>query len=132
MFHLYFTAEDDRSYVIFPKDEKKLLYLLGKKFYNYTNPHSPYPPFNFPNVYAVNEADYRFKKSEAFRKRTISNQARKWLTQRNAYIKYVLRNMGLAQEDVAKIPSLYGSDSLSQQQMSLIAQELETDAEMEQ
>jgi len=124
LFHVYFTSEEDRNYIIFPKDQKKLLYLTGKKFYSYTKPHSPYPPFTFANFYPVDEVEYRRKKAEAFKKRTVSNQARIWLTQRNAYAKYIIRTLGVAQEEVAKIPSLYGSIPLSQQSMSLIMKEI--------
>lgn len=124
LFHVYFTSDDDRAYVIFPKERKKMLYLTGKKTYNYSKPRSPFPPFTFPNHYTVDEEDYRYKKSQAFKKRTVSNQARNWLLQRNAYIKYILQNLGMTQEDVAKIPLNYGARVLSQQNMSVIMREL--------
>lgn len=128
LFHIYFDESENRRYIIFPKDHKKGLYLTGKKTYNYSKPRSPYPPFQFPHEYAVDEEDYREKKAQAFNKRVISNQARKWLLQRNAYIKYIIQTLGLAQEDVAKIPQNYGYPTLSQQNMSVIMKELtETD-----
>lgn len=125
LIHVYFTPEEDRHYIIFPKEQKKLLYLTGKKTYSYQKPKSPFPPFTFPNYYTVDEDEYRYKKAEAFRKRTVSNQARNWLMQRNAYIKYVLSVMGIAQEDVAKIPANYGIKTIGQQAISRIASELE-------
>lgn len=124
LFHVYFTPDEDRRYIVFPKDLKKLLYLTGKKTYSYSKPHSTYPPFNFPNFYPVDEIEYRKKKAEAFRKRTVSNQARIWLTQRNAYAKYILKTLGASQEEVAKIPSLFGSIPLSQQSLSIIMKEI--------
>jgi len=125
LFHLYFTPEEDRHYIIFPKDSKKLLYLTGKKKYSYSYPKSPYPPFTFPNFYTVDEMDYRRKKAEAFKKRVISHRAQQWLSQRNAYAKFILTTLGLAQEDVAKIPANYGAPTLSQMQISRIMKELE-------
>ncbi len=122
--HVYFAPNEARRYVIFPKDQKKMLYIKGKKNYSYGFPKSPYPPFHFPNFYTVNEEDYREKKASAFKKRTVSNQARKWLMQRNAYAKYILETLGLSQEDVAKIPQNYGVTTLSQRQVSRMAQEL--------
>lgn len=122
--HVYFTPTEQRRYIIFPKDYKKLLYLTGKKTYSYTKPYSPYPPFSFPHHYTINEEEYRHKKSQAFTKRTVSNQARKWLVQRNAYAKYILNTLGLAQEDVAKIPANYGAPTLSQRQISNIVKEM--------
>lgn len=124
LFHVYFTPEEDRNYIIFPKEQKKLLYLTGKKTYSYSKPRSPYPPFTFPNYYTVDEHEYRLKKSQAFRKRVISNQARNWLMQRNAYIKYILTVMGIPQEEVAKIPGNYGVITLGQRAISTIAQEV--------
>jgi ABC-type dipeptide/oligopeptide/nickel transport system ATPase component len=124
LFHVYFTEDESRRYVIFPKEHKKDLYLRGKKTYNYSRPYSPYPPFAFPNHYTIDETDYRFKKSEAFKRRVVSNQARTWMIQRNAYAKYILQTLGIAQEDVAKIPSNYGAPILSQRQISNIVREL--------
>lgn len=122
--HVYFTPEENRRYLIFPKNHKKMLYLNGKKTYSYKKPHSPYPPFSFPNHYTVDEAQYRWKKSQAFKRRTVSNQARKWMLQRNAFAKYILATLGIAQEDVAKIPQNYGAPILSQRQISNIAKEI--------
>lgn len=124
LFHTYFTSEDDREYIIFPKNYKKLLYLNGKRTYNYSKPRSPLPPFTFPNKYMVNEMDYRKIKQEAFSKRLVSFRAQQWLQQRNAYAKFVIQNLGLNQEDVAKVPSNYGAPSLSKQSISLIMKEL--------
>ena len=124
LFHVYFTPDEDRRYVIFPKEHKKLLYLNGKKTYSYSKPYSPFPPFAFNNHYVVDEMEYRSKKANAFKKRTVSNQARKWLLQRNAYIKYVLATLGIAQDDVAKIPQNYGAPILSQRQISQVAKEI--------
>lgn len=124
LFHIYFTPEENRRYVIFPKEHKKLLYLNGKKTYSYAKPYSPYPPFSFPNYYPVDETEYRLKKATAFKKRTVSNQARTWMVQRNAYVKYILTTLGIAQEDVAKIPANYGAPTLSQRHISHIVKEL--------
>ncbi len=125
LFHLYFSDEDDRRYIIFSKDQKKMLYLLGKKTYSYSKPPSSFPPFKFPNFYTVDETDYRFKKANAFKKRTVSNQARRWMMQRNAYIKYLLINLGISSKDVAEIPMNYGVDKVSERHINRVSQEVE-------
>lgn len=125
LFHVYFSEEEDRRYILFSKDQKKMLYLLGKKTYSYAKPHSNFPPFTFPNFYTVDEEAYRKKKSESFSKRTVSNQAKKWLMQRNAYIKYLLLNLGISSKDVAEIPMNYGVDKVSERHVTRVAQELE-------
>ncbi len=125
LFHVYFSNEEDRRYIIFSKDQKKMLYLLGKKTYSYGKPHSNFPPFKFANFYTVNENAYRLKKSKAFSKRAVSNQARKWLLQRNAYIKYLLLNLGISSKDIANIPMNYGIDKVSERHVNRVSQEAE-------
>ncbi len=125
LFHVYFSEEDDRRYIIFSKDQKKFLYLTGKKTYSYNKPRSNFPPFTFSNFYTVDEEDYRKKKSKAFTKRTVSNQARRWLLQRNAYIKYLLLNLGISSRDIANIPMNYGVDKVSERHVNRVSQEVE-------
>lgn len=125
LFHIYFSEEDDRRYIIFSKDQKKMLYLTGKKTYSYNKPRSNFPPFSFSNFYTVDEEEYRIKKSKAFTKRTVSNQARRWLLQRNAYIKYLLLNLGISSRDIANIPMNYGVDKVSERHVNRVSQEVE-------
>ncbi len=125
LFHVYFSEEEDRRYVIFSKEQKKMLYLVGKKTYSYNKPTSNFPPFKFSNYYCVDEEEYRRKKAQAFSKRTVSNQARRWLMQRNAYIKYLLLNLGISSEDVASIPVNYGVEKVSQRHVQRVSQEVE-------
>lgn len=125
LFHVYFTPDEDRHYIMFPKESKKLLYLSGKKFYNYNKPPAPYPPCQFFNTYTVDEQEYRLKKSEAFKKRTVSNMARKWMMQRNSFIKFLFKSYGLTQEELAKIPTQYGVEAISQRQISNIMNEIQ-------
>ena len=124
LFHVYFTEKEDRRYIIFPKSQKKYLYLAGKKTYNYSKPRSPFPPLVFPHVYTVEEGEYREKKSMAFTKRRVSNQARKWLMQRDAYIKFAMLQKGMTLVKTGLIPAKYGVATLSHVQISNINKEL--------
>lgn len=125
LFHVFFDHDENRHYVLFPKEEKKYLYLTGKKTYNYNKPRSPFPPMTFSNHYTVDEQEYRSKKQAAFQKRAVSFRAQQWMAQRNAYAKFIIQNMGINQEDVAKIPANYGAPVLSRQSIGLIAKELQ-------
>jgi hypothetical protein len=103
LFHVYFTPDEDRHYVAFDKDSKKLLYLSGKKTYNYTYPKAPFPPSNFYNQYVVDETEYRKKKAEAFKKRTVSFRAKQWLEQRNAFIRHLYTTYAVTYDGINQI-----------------------------
>lgn len=120
LFHVYFTPDEDRHYIVFDKPAKKLLYLSGKKTYDYTYPKSPFPPCTFYNHYVVDEAAYREKKAEAFKRRTVSNQARKWLLQRNALVSYVIKGLGYTGTQLNQILKTANLLPISSTQLSAI------------
>lgn len=124
LFHAYFTPDEDRHYIVFDKVSKKLLFLHGKKTYDYTYPKAPFPPCKWFNDYVVDEEDYRAKKAEAFKKRTVSNQARTWLMQRNVVIKHVMRSYGYTAEQLNEILRASNVHPLSPAQISFIMNEI--------
>lgn len=125
LIHVYLKDSVERGqYLIFPRSKKLYLYLNGKKTYNYSKPKSPFPPCKFSKHYVVDEEEYRRKKADAFKKRTVSNQARNWLNQRNSYIKYIYKSMGLTQDELGKIPTNYGKVPVGQRHISRILQEM--------
>lgn len=124
LFHVYFTPEEDRHYIVFDKVSKKLLFLSGKKTYDYTYPKAPFPPCTFFNTYTVDETDYRAKKAEAFKKRTVSNQARTWLMQRNVVIKHLMRTFGYTAEQMNEVLRASNVHPLSPAQVSFIMNEI--------
>lgn len=94
LIHLYVTNNGQRGrYVIFPRTSKKLLYLFGKKTYNYSFPPSPYPPCRFRHQYVVDEMEYRKRKAEAFRKRTMSGRTKRYKEQRDALVNHFIKFM---------------------------------------
>jgi hypothetical protein len=73
LIHVYFDKKGGRGqYIVFPYQYKNRLYVKGKKTYNYGYPKSPYPPMRFFHKYPVDEQEYRRKKAEAFKERTIT------------------------------------------------------------
>ena len=124
LFHVYFDKKtgDRGRYVLFPKNSKKMLYLTGKKFYNYSKPHSPYPACRFRHEYVINETDYRKKKADAFKKRTVSNLAKRWKMQRNALVKEMYHNMKVPSSKIPKLLANWGSKALSQREIQRIVQ----------
>lgn len=122
--HVYFTPNEDRRYIVFDKQSKKLLYLSGKKTYDYSYPKAPFPPSTFYNQYTVPEDEYRERKAEAFRKRTVSGRARTWLLQRNALLKHLMRDLGYTQQHAQDTLKNAGVEALSHAQMSFITNEV--------
>jgi ABC-type dipeptide/oligopeptide/nickel transport system ATPase component len=125
LFHVYFNSQERRRFLVFPKDYKLKLYLNGKKTYDYSKPKQPFiRPFQFKHLYGVSEEEYRLKKSQSFEKRTISNQARKWMQQRNSYIRFIMENNKLSQTEIGKIPERYGYHGVSQTHIGEIMTEI--------
>lgn len=121
LFHVYFDNNGDRGkYIIFPKVEKKYLYLNGKKDYNYSFPPSPYPVLRFNNYYTIDEALYRQKKADVFRKRVLSNQAKKWYDQRNALFKELYHNHSVSTSDLIKVTLNWGARPISMREIQRI------------
>jgi hypothetical protein len=123
LLHVYFASDGRRGrYIIFPKTAKKYLYLMGKKYYDYSKPKSPYPPCSFPNVYTVDEIEYRKKKSEAFKKRVISNMARRWKIQRDGLIKELHHNKDVKTSAFEKIFLSWEAKPLGMREIQSIVQ----------
>jgi len=123
LFHVYFTKEGNRGrYILFPKTAKKLLYLNGRKKYDYRKPRSPYPACQFRNEYTVDEMEYRYNKSQAFKKRTVSNLARRWKGQRDALIKEMYHNFKVSSIDISRKIEDWKERGLSQREIQNIVQ----------
>lgn len=69
LFHIYTSDTFERGYFcFFNVDKKKDLYIIGKKFYNYTKPRANFFG-RFGNHYVIDEAAYRRKKKDALESR---------------------------------------------------------------
>jgi hypothetical protein len=109
LFHVYLTPEEDRRYIVFPKSQKKYLYINGKKFYSYKKPKSPFPPFSFPKYYTIDELAYRMKKDNAFAIRPkVTRQMERWKAQRDAFITFLHLRFKLTQKEIGKILLEFG------------------------
>ena len=123
LIHVYFDKDGGRGrYIIFPKTKKKYLYLNGKKTYSYAKPASPFPACRFFNHYVLSEEEYRLKKAEAFKKRTLSNQAKNWKGQRDAMIKELHHNFKVGSADIVIKLEDWGAKSVTQREIQRIVQ----------
>ena len=123
LFHLYFGENESRNYVVFDEWAKKELYLSGKKTYDYSKVRPTFGPAHFLNQYTVNEQEYRQKKSEAFKKRTVSFRARQWMLQRNTLIRFIYSKRGITYQDINELFKLEGADTLEPGMYSKIMEE---------
>jgi len=123
LIHVYFDEEGDRGrYIIFPKTAKKYLYLNGKKFYDYSKPKSPYPACRFNNYYTVDETEYRQKKAMAFKRRVVSNMAKRWKKQRDGFINEFYHNYNIPSTQFEKIFLKWGAHPVSNREIINIVQ----------
>ena len=73
LLHVYFDKDGNRGrYIAFNHNKKKMLYLKGKKFYNYGVVKAGLPPMRFPKGYMVDEEEYRKRKQDAFREEKVN------------------------------------------------------------
>jgi len=124
LFHLYFDKEENRAYIVFDRQKKKMLYLLGKKTYNYSKPQSLFPPARFNNEYVVSEEEYRAKKAKAFSRRKVSDRATKWIEQRNALIRVLYNKFKMSEKEMEKLFKELGFSTLSQPVISKIVNKI--------
>jgi len=120
LFHVYFTPEDERRYIVFDKNSKKLLYLKGKKTYNYTYPKSSFPPAAFYDQYVLDEEEYRLKKAKAFSKRKVSNQSKIWIQQRDSLIMELVDKFRYTETQISNAMKSRGTKGLSSAKISNI------------
>ena len=132
LLHVYFAKDGSRGrYILFPKSAKKYLYLTGKKFYDYSKPKSPYPPCAFKNHYTVDEMDYRRKKAESFKKRVVSNMAKRWKLQRDGLLKEMYHNLNFKTSQFEKIFLKWGARPVSQREIQRCIQTYNSNDEVE-
>lgn len=132
LLHVYFNREGARgNYIIFPKNTKKYLYLLGKKFYDYSKPNSPYPVCRFDDHYTVDEQEYREKKAKAFKTRVVSNIAKRWKLQRDALVKQMYHNLKVKSSLFERIFLSWGAKPVSQREIQRIVQNYQEEEAIE-
>ncbi len=82
LFHIYTRRNRRGFWMFFNRQSKKLLYLTGKKLYDYSYPRSNFKG-RFYDKYVINEAEYRLKKKESMQRKSRVTRAETYLHQRN-------------------------------------------------
>lgn len=107
LFHVYFKEGNRGRFVFFSKKKKKLLYILGKKFFNYGKPKSNFYG-RFYEQYIVNEQEYRIKKEEALNISTkLKTKSEKYLLQRNHVLAIIRKEYDLTYQEIEDLLNKY-------------------------
>lgn len=95
LFHVYMVRGRRGRWIAFNRKKKKILYLKGKKDYNYNVIKSRFRG-RFPNKYTVNEELYRRKKAEALKRRDKRTKSERFIEQRNKLLYGIYKDFGLS------------------------------------
>ena len=102
LFHVYTKNGQRGRWIYFNGKKKKLLYMLGKKTYNYTFPRSKFRG-RFYELYTINEEEYRTKKKESLMKKSRLSRAELYQEQRDILINIFHKQYNLTAIDISKI-----------------------------
>jgi len=103
LLHVYFDKDGKRGrYIAFNHDKKKMLYLKGKKFYNYGVVRSGLPPMRFPDGYVVDETEYRLRKQNAFREEKVTAIEQRYKDRVLALVKFMREEGGYDTKIIAE------------------------------
>ncbi len=118
LFHVYMLRGKRGRWIAFNRKKKKILYLKGKKDYNYNVVRSRFRG-RFLDKYTVNEELYRGKKAHALKNRERRTKSEKYIEQRNKLLYGIYKDYGLSLADLVKFCKL-NAVHLKKTQISLI------------
>jgi len=102
LFHVYTKRGKRGFWMFFNKNSKKLLYLLGKKLYDYSKPRSNFKG-KFYEQYTIDEEEYRAKKSGSMTKKSRITKAIKYYNQRNVLFWILYEKLKINQSKIVKL-----------------------------
>lgn len=136
LFHIYLKRGQRGRWVYFNNKKKKLLYLKGKKLYNYGEPKSKFRG-RFLDQYTINEQEYREKKAKALLDKSRGTKAETYKAQRDTLF-WVLADKlkknysqiaRLCKEGNYKVDRTTVYDAVQEKRKEFIQEEIDLDAE---
>lgn len=103
---------------LYGKRQKKLLYLIGKRFLDYDASKPDYPHGSFTNFYPVDKMKYQELKLAALTGRSVEDlqkkekQNLKYTHQRNILIRHIYKNYGMTQKEIGDLIGI-AADAIS-------------------
>ena len=107
LFHVYENKRRRGYWTFFNKKNKLLLYMRGKKEFNYNCMRYPYFRGRFYNQYPIDEALYREKKANSFKTAEKTTKSEHFMAQRDQLILFIHKEMGYSPEKLAKGLKMY-------------------------
>jgi energy-coupling factor transporter ATP-binding protein EcfA2 len=107
LFHVYLKGGKRGRWIYFNNKKKKLLYLMGKKLYDYSKPRSSFRG-RFMDQYTINEGEYRKKKGEALREKSRSTRAETYKSQRDTLFWILHKKFKQNQAGIARVCKEFG------------------------
>ncbi len=102
LFHVYLKNGKRGRWVYFNNKKKKILYLKGKKLFQYHEPRSRfYGRFN--DQYTINEEEYRIKKGEALINKSRATRAETYKAQRDVLFWIINKTCKINQTKLSKL-----------------------------
>lgn len=107
LFHVYRYQGQRGYWILFNRQKKKMLYLLGKKTFDYSRPRSNFGG-RFTDYYCVPQQEYRDKKMKALKDAEVPTKQPKYLLQRNICLYFCYKKMNITQQDLSNELSILG------------------------
>lgn len=102
LFHVYQNSGRRGFFTYFNEKNKKLLYLKGKKMYDYSYPRTGYYG-RFLDQYIIPEQEYRDKKKEALMKKSRSTRAMQLKSQRDTLMYIMYKTLDVSQRRISQL-----------------------------
>lgn len=100
LFHVYRYQGQRGYWTLFNRQKKKLLYLLGKKTFDYSRPRTGFGG-RFTDYYTIPEQEYRDKKLKALKDVEVPSKQPKYLIQRDAFCYLLYKKANLSQQEIS-------------------------------
>lgn len=106
LFHVYMKRGNRGYWLCFVRKKKKVLYLKGKKDYDYNVIRSRFRG-RFTERYVIDEEAYRSKKALALTKRERRTKSEKYINQRNKLLYGIYKEYGLSLAKMVEFCKFY-------------------------
>lgn len=123
LFHIYLKNGKRGRWMYFNNKKKKILYILGKKLFDYSKPKSQMRG-RFYDQYVLNEDEYKLKKREALMSKTRSTKAQIFQNQRNILLYILNKKLNINQVQISLLCKQF-SFNIERNTLSEIIAEME-------